>query len=136
MLKLVIGTLGRTDMNEARRFAKGRKPVKNIWSQRRRPVLVQRKDVTPEAWDYVPVWKKYPKRLLDQVNKGPCMTLTLRASASQQTFVGPPKPARKHKGYPLTNWKRKRLNAAKSMKYILQMQLGAKLQTVGGNSLI
>ena len=123
-------------MNEARRFAKGRKPVKNIWSQRRRPVLVQRKDVTPEAWDSVPVWQKYPKRLLEEVNKGPCMTLMLKAAAMKRTFVGPPKPERSNNGYPITNWKRKRLIAARSMKYILRKQSVPMFQPVAGNRLI
>lgn len=101
-------------MNEARKFAKARKPEKRIWSQRR-PVLVKRKDVTPEAWDSVPVWRKYPKRLLDEVNKGPCLTLTLRAAEWERTFVGPPKPEREHKG--LTNWKRKRLDNSYSIRW-------------------
>lgn len=102
-------------MNEARKFAKGRKPVKHIWTQRRRPVLVKRKDVTPEAWDFVPVWRKYPKRLLDELNKGPCMKLKHRAASLKRTFVGPPKPERKHKVYPQTNWKRKHLDVSRSL---------------------
>lgn len=105
----------KTDMNEARKFAKGRKPVKRIWSQPSRPVLVRRKDVTPEAWDAVPVWRKYPKRLLDELNKGPCLTLSLRAAEQARVFVGLRKPPLDTTGW--TNWKIKRARSSAGMKY-------------------
>lgn len=114
-------------MNHARRHAKTRKPT-NRWSQRRRPVLVRRKDVTPEAWASVPVWRKYPKRLLDEVNKGPCMTLMLKANAWQGTFVGPSAPSLEsmHHGYPLTNLQRKRLHNSSSIRWFRQKLRQAK----------
>lgn len=104
-------------MNEARKFAKGRKPEKCIWSQRRRPALVRRKDVMPEVWEAIPVWHKYPKRLLHEVNKAPCLTQMMRAAERQRNFVGPPKPERKQSDYPLTNWKRKRLDNSWMYRY-------------------
>lgn len=104
-------------MNEAKKFAKGRKPVKHVWLQRRRLVLARRKDVSPEAWESMPVWHKYPKRLLAKVNEGPCLTLMIRASEWQRFFVGPPKPEPKRNGYPLTHWKQKRLATSDMHRY-------------------
>lgn len=109
-------------MHDARKFAKGRKPVKRIWSQRRRSVLIRRNDVSPEAWDAVPVWRKYPKRLLDELNNGPCMTLSLRAAERTWIFVCPHAPSLepRHRGYPLTNFQRKRLQNSSSIGWFRQ----------------
>ena len=104
-------------MNEARKFAKGRKPVKRIWSLPRRPVQVRRKDVSPE--EFAALWndRKYPPKLL-KAREEPyrCGTMMLRAAA----FVGPPRPSleSRHRGYPLTNWKRKRLEWSYSYRFL------------------
>ena len=103
-------------MNEARKFAKGRKPVKRIWSQRTRPVLVRRKDVTPEEFAALPIHRTYPPRLLKARDEPfRCGTMWLRA----KEFVGPPRPnlESRHSGYPLTNWKLKRLYNSHSYRF-------------------
>lgn len=103
-------------MNRARRHAKGRKPEKRIWSQRTRPALVRRKDVTPEEFAALPIQRKYPPKLF-AVHDEPfrCGTPMLRAAS----FVGPHRPSleSRYRGYPLTNWKRKRLESSESMSY-------------------
>lgn len=104
-------------MNEARKFAKGRKPVKRIWSMERRPVLINRKKVPPEAYEALPNSSKYPPKLL-KAREEPyrCGTMMLRIAE----FVGPPRPSleSRHSGYPLTNWKRKRLEWSHSYRFI------------------
>lgn len=102
-------------MNPARRYAKGRKPTLR-WSQRTRPVLVRRKDVTPE--EFAALWndRKFPPKLL-QAREEPfrCGTPMLRAAE----FVGPPRPSleSRYRGYPLTSWKRKRLHNSHSIRW-------------------
>ncbi len=104
-------------MHKARRFAKNRKPEHRTWSLPRRPVLVRRIDVTPEQFAALRDSRKFPARLF-KAREEPfrCGTPMLRAAA----FVGPPRPSveDRHKGYPLTNWKRKRLNYLDSFRYM------------------
>lgn len=103
-------------MNRARRRAKNRKPEKRIWSQRTRPVLVRRKDVSAEEFEALWNDRKYPPKLL-KAREEPfrCGTPMLRAAE----FVGPPRPSleSRYKGYPLTNWKRKRLEWSHSYRF-------------------
>lgn len=103
-------------MYQQRRHAKGRKPTLR-WSQRTRPVLVRRKDITPEAYAALPIQQKYPPKLF-AVHDEPfrCGTPMLRAGQ----FVGAPRPSleARYRGYPLTNWKRKRLKNSESMGYL------------------
>lgn len=103
-------------MNEARKFAKSRKPVQRIWSLPRRPVVVRRKDVTPKEFEALQANRKFPPRLFKALEEPfRCGTPFVRAAE----FVGPPRPClvSRNKGYPLTNWKRKRLECSHSYKY-------------------
>lgn len=108
-------------MNPARRHAKTRKPTTR-WSQRTRTVLVRRKDVTPE--EFAALWndRKYPPRLL-KAREDPfrCGTPMIRAAE----FVGAPRPSleMRYRGYPLTNWKRKRLKNSESYRYFMRRVL-------------
>lgn len=108
-------------MNSARRHAKVRKPTLR-WSQRTRPVLVRRKDVSPEEFAALPIQQKYPPRLF-AVHDEPfrCGTPMIRAAE----FVGPPRPSleSRHKGHPLTNWQRKRLHNSHSHRYFMRRVL-------------
>lgn len=109
-------------MNPARRFTKGRKPVKHNFSQDRRHVLVRRKDVSPE--EFTALWndRKYPPKLLKARDELFCCgTMWLRA----KEFVGAPRPSLEscHRGYPLTNWKRKRLKNSQSHRYFMRRLL-------------
>lgn len=107
-------------MDKARRHAKTRKPTTH-WSQRRRPVLVRRNDVTPEEFAALPIQKKYPPKLF-AVHDEPfrCGTPMLR-----ERFVGAPRPSLevRYRGYPLTNWKRKRLKNSESYRYFMRRML-------------
>lgn len=109
-------------MNRARRHAKGRRPVKRIWSQPRRPVLVKRSDVSAEEFAALPIQQKYPPKLF-AVHDEPfrCGTPMIRAAE----FVGPRRPSleARYRGYPLTNWKRKRLKNSESYRYFMRRVL-------------
>ncbi len=106
-------------MHAARLFAKTRKPVKRICSLKRRRLLVSRKDVTPEQFAALRDTRKFPLRLL-KAREEPfrCGTPMLRAAE----FVGPARPTveDRHKGYPLTKWKRKRLRNSDSHRYFMR----------------
>lgn len=108
-------------MHQQRRRAKTRKPTLR-WSQRTRPVLVRRKDVTPEAYAALPIEQKHPPKLF-AVHEEPfrCGTMWLRA----KEFVGAPRPSpeSRYRGYPLTNWKRKRLQNSQSHRYFMRRVL-------------
>ena len=105
-------------MNRARRHAKSRKPTLR-WSQRTRPVLVRRKDVTPEEFAAQPIHQKYPPKLF-AVHDEPfrCGTMILRA----KEFVGPPRPSveARARGYPLTNWKLRRMQNSQNHRYFMR----------------
>lgn len=106
-------------MNRQRRRVKARKPATR-WSQRTRPVLVRRKDVSPEEFAALPIQQKYPPRLF-KAHDEPfrCGTPMIRAAE----FVGPPRPSLEasYRGsYPLTNWKRKRLKNSESHRYFMR----------------
>lgn len=107
-------------MNPARRRAKTRKPTLR-WSQRTRSVLVRRKDVTPEEFAALPIQKKYPPKLF-AVHDEPfrCGTPMLK-----ERFVDPPRPSLevRYRGYPLTNWKQKRLKNSESYRYFMRRVL-------------
>lgn len=106
-------------MNEARRFAKARKPEKRLFSLPCRPLLVKRKDLTPEQFSALHDYRKFPAKLLKaRESTYQCGTMKLRAAG----FVGPRRPSLedRYKGYPLTNWKRKRLNASFSHRYFMR----------------
>lgn len=103
-------------MSPKRRHAKTRKP-RFRWSKPYRRVLVRRKDVTAEEYAALPIQQKYPPKLF-AVHDEPfrCGTPMIRAAK----FVGPPKPSieSRYRGYPLTNWKRKRLNYLDYYRYM------------------
>lgn len=109
-------------MHSARRFSKARKPVKHIWSLPSRRILVSRKDVTSEQFSALHEYRKYPAELGKALEEPfRCGTPMLRAAQ----FVGPRRPTFEdsHKGYPLTNWKRKRLKNSFSHKYFMRRVL-------------
>lgn len=98
-------------MHKIRRFYKKRKPEKHVWPLSRRNILVRRKDVTPEEFVALRDYQKFPVKLLrSREEPFRCGTPIFRAAE----FVGPRRLSfeAKHKGYPLTNWKRKRLKAS------------------------
>ena len=107
-------------MYQQRRHAKARKPTTR-WSQRTRPALVRRKDVTPEEFTALPIKLKYPPKLF-ALHDEPfrCGTPILR-----ERFVGAPRPSleARYKGYPLTNWKRKRLQNSENHRYFMRRML-------------
>lgn len=109
-------------MHEARRFTKTRKPEKHIWLLPCRPVLVRCKDVTPKQFAALHDSRKFPPKLLKAWEEPfRCGTPLLHAAA----FVGPRRPTieETHKGYPQTNWKRKRLRASFLHRYFMRRVL-------------